>query len=149
MTSGWQKQFTTANHTIFSLNLPNLASLIPNTLKKLIIIEEDTDAREMAVFTFEHNGYEVTRSTKETAIDDAARMRPHIIVIGAQLGNTPGNDLCLKLKKNELTGQIPIILYSPNKTVDEISKGSCADGHIAKPLELEDFIYLVHRIALS
>jgi len=118
-------------------------------VKKLIIIEEDADAREMAVFTFEHNGYEVTRSTKETAIEDVARVRPHIIVIGHQLGNTPGNDLCLKLKENEMTGQIPIILYSANKTVDEISKGSCADGHIAKPLELEDFIYLVHRIALS
>ena len=119
-------------------------------MKKLTIIEEDTDALNMAVFTFENNGYDVTKSTKETAIEDISRIKPHIIVIGAQLGNTPGNDLCIKLKANEQTGQIPIILYSATKSVDEISqKGTCADGHIAKPLELEDFVYLVHRIALS
>ena len=103
----------------------------------------------MAVFTFENNGYEVTRSSKETAIEDVIRIKPQIIVIGAQLGDTSGNDICKRLKANEQTGQIPIILYSATKTVDEISKGSCADGHIAKPLDLEDFIYLVHRIALS
>jgi DNA-binding response OmpR family regulator len=118
-------------------------------VKKLTIIEDDTDALKMAVFTFENNGYEVFRSTRETAIDDVIRIKPHIIVIGAELSNTPGNDLCIRLKANEQTGQIPIILYSATKTVDEISKRSCADGHIAKPLELEDFVYLVHRTALS
>ena len=103
----------------------------------------------MAVFTFENNGYEVTRCSKETAVEDIAKLQPHAIVIGYQLGNTPGNEVCLKLKENDQTGQIPIVMYSATKTVDEISKGSCADGHIAKPLELEDFVYLVQRIALS
>lgn len=118
-------------------------------MKKLIIIEEDADAREMVAFTFEHNGYEVIRVGKEIAIVDIVLSKPNIIVIGDQLGDTPGNDLCIKLKANPLTGQIPIILYSANKTVDEISRGSCADGFMAKPLELEDFIYLVHRLSLS
>jgi DNA-binding response OmpR family regulator len=118
-------------------------------VKKLAIIEEDTDALDMTVFTFENNGYQVTRCNKETAVNDISDLQPHIIVIGHQLGGTPGNDVCVKLKNSQLTGHIPIILYSVSKNMTDISQGSCADGFIAKPLELDDFIYLVHRIALS
>ena len=118
-------------------------------MKKLAIVEEDSDAREMSAFTFENSGYEVFKCQKETAIEDIGRIRPHIIVVGDQLGKTSGNDLCAKLKADAQTGQIPIILYSPTKTVDEISKCGCADGYVAKPMQLDDFVYLVHRIALS
>ena len=118
-------------------------------MKKLAIVEEDSDAREMSAFTFENSGYEVFKCQKETAIEDISRIRPHIVVVGDRLGNTSGNDLCAKLKANAQTGQIPIILYSPTKTVDEISKCGCADGYVAKPMQLDDFVYLVHRISLS
>jgi len=118
-------------------------------VKKLAIVEEDSDAREMSAFTFENSGYEVFRCKKETALEDISRIRPHIVVVGDQLGNTSGNELCVKLKNSEQTGLIPVILYSATKTVDEISKGGCADGYVAKPMQLDDFVYLVHRISLS
>ncbi len=118
-------------------------------MKKLIIIEDDTDAREMAVFTFENNGYEVIKSDKNISVEEVIELKPHIIVIGHQLSGTAGNDVCLKLKANEHTRHIPIILYSPTLSMDKIEQNSCADGFVAKPLELEDFVYLVHRIALS
>jgi DNA-binding response OmpR family regulator len=116
-------------------------------LKKLIIIEDDTDAREMAVFTFENNGYEVIQSDKEIPVQEIAGLKPNVVVIGYQVNGTPGNDICLKLKANERTTNVPLILYSATADVDTISRGSCADGFIAKPLELEDFVYLVHRLA--
>ena len=118
-------------------------------MKRLIIIEDDTDAREMAVFTFENNGYEVIKSDKEIPVQEIGALKPHIVVIGYMVNGVPGNELCLKLKANNLTTNIPLILYSANEDIDKISKGSCADGFIAKPLELDDFVYLVHRIALS
>lgn len=118
-------------------------------MKKLIIIEDDTDARDMAVFTFENNGYEVIKATKDITVGEISALKPHIIVIDYMLSGTPGNEICKKLKASNLTGNIPLILYSATEDIDTISKGSCADGFVAKPLELEDFVYLVHRIALS
>ncbi len=118
-------------------------------MKKLIIIEDDTDAREMVAFTFENGGFEVTRCRKETAVEDIAASKPHIIIIDYQLNGTPGNEICLKLKASALTGHIPIILYSATLDIDKIPVNTCADGVIAKPYELEDFVYLVNRIALS
>jgi DNA-binding response OmpR family regulator len=118
-------------------------------VKKLIIIEDDTDAREMIAFTFENNGIEVIQSAKELSVEEIIKIKPHIMVIDYMVNGAPGNDICLKLKANEATANIPIILYSANQHIDKISVNSCADGFIAKPLQLEDFIYLVHRIALS
>ncbi len=103
----------------------------------------------MVAFLFENNGYEVVQSAKELSVEEIVKIKPHIMIIDYMVNGAPGNDICIKLKENEQTGQIPIILYSANLTVDKISQKSCADGFIAKPLGLEDFIYLVHRISLS
>jgi len=118
-------------------------------MKKLIIIEDDSDAREMAVFTFENSGYEVIQSAKEMSVEEIAALKPHIVIIGYSVNGSPGNDICSKLKANELTKHIPVILYSATVDIDKVSLKSSADGVIAKPYELDDFVYLVHRIALS
>ena len=118
-------------------------------MKKLIIIEDDTDTREMSVFTFENVGYEVVKSDKEIPVQQVIDLKPHIIVIGYKVNGSPGNDICAKLKANEHTVNIPVIIYSAEEDIDKISRNSSADGFIGKPYELDDFVYLVHRIALS
>ena len=116
-------------------------------MKKLIIIEDDTDAREMAAFTFENNGYLVVQSNKMMTVEEIAGEKPQIVVIGYMVNGTPGNDLCIDLKADPKTSAIPLILYSPNLDIATISPNSCADGFVGKPMELEDFVYMVHRIA--
>jgi DNA-binding response OmpR family regulator len=103
----------------------------------------------MVVFTFENNGFEVIQADKEISVQEIIELKPNIVIIDYLVNGTPGNEICLKLKANQLTKHIPVILYSANLNIDKISNNSCADGFVAKPLELEDFIYLVNRIALS
>jgi DNA-binding response OmpR family regulator len=117
-------------------------------MKKLLLIEDDTDAREMITFTFENNGSEVIRADKEISMQEVSAIKPNIIVIGYQLNGMPGNDICLKLKADKLTMPIPVILYSATLDIEKIPKNNCADGIVAKPFELEDLVYLVNRIAL-
>jgi DNA-binding response OmpR family regulator len=116
-------------------------------MKKLIIIEDDADARGMVVFTFENNGYEVIQSAGEMTVEEIIALKPHVMVIDYRVNGAPGNDICVKLKADERTVNIPVILYSATLDMDTISSGSCADGFIAKPLELGDFVYLAHRLA--
>lgn len=103
----------------------------------------------MVTFTFENSGLEVVKADKEITVAGIAELKPHIIAINYLLSDKPGNDICKKLKADKLTAHIPIILYSANERLDIISRGSNADGFLGKPLELEDFVYLVHRISLS
>lgn len=118
-------------------------------VKKLLIIEDDTDARDMMVFMFENNGFEVISARKEITDEEITQLGPNIIVVDHLLGgDTPGNEVCVKLKASKLVGHIPIILYSANLDIDKINHNSCADAFVAKPFELEDFRWLVSRLAL-
>jgi len=118
-------------------------------VKRLILIEDDKDARDMVVFTFENNGFEVIKAEKEITVDEIIALNPHIIVIGYQLKGMAGNDICLKLKANDISNPIPVILYSSTVETGKIAPGNSADGYLGKPLELEDLVYLVHRISLN
>jgi DNA-binding response OmpR family regulator len=118
-------------------------------VKRLIIIEDDKDALDMAVFTFENNGFEVIKADKEISVEDVIALKPHIIVIGYQLKSTPGSAICTRLKANDVCNAIPVILYSLTVETSKMAPCSCADGYLGKPLELDDLVWLVHRVSLN
>jgi two-component system phosphate regulon response regulator PhoB len=118
-------------------------------VKRLILIEDDKDALDMAVFTFENNGFEVIKGNKEIPIEEVIALKPHVIVIGYQLKGMPGSDICKKLKADDKSNPIPVILYSSTVETTKMAPCSCSDGYLGKPLGLDDLVWLAHRIALS
>jgi len=125
--------------------MPTLVHSQIMTMKKLLLIEEDTDIREMVAFTLENNGFEIVRADKDITSGDAIQINPHVIIIGYSASN-PGNKPCAELKANDLTNPIPVIVYSPNLEASKIGD-KCADAVLAKPSELEDLVYLANRLA--
>lgn len=116
-------------------------------MKRLLIIEDDADVREMLVFLFENNGHEVIKGDKSISVEEVDRIKPHVIIIDYKLDGVAGNDICSKLKADELTKTTPVILYS--NTEDIPVKGTSADAVAGKSLGLEDLSYLVHRLAFQ
>ena len=114
-------------------------------MKTLILIEDDKDARDMVVFTFENNGFEVIKAEKEITVEEIIALKPHIIIIGYQLKGMTGNDICSKFKADDQCNPIPVIVYSTTLETAKITKGNCADGYLGKPLELDDLVWLAHR----
>jgi len=114
-------------------------------MKKLILIEEDTDVREMLAFVLENNGFEITRAARDITVDEILEIKPHVIIVGYSAID-PANDLAEALKANDLSNPIPVIIYSPNlDAANAINK--YADAVIAKPDELDDLVYLANRLA--
>ena len=114
-------------------------------MKKLILIEEDKDVREMLAFVLENNGFEITREASDITVDEILAIKPHVIILGYSALD-PANDLSEALKANDLSNPIPIIIYSPNfDAATAINK--YADAVIAKPDELDDLVYLANRLA--
>ena len=113
-----------------------------------MLIENDTDAKGMLTFLFENNGYEVVQAGKQISAEEVHQVNPNLVIVDYTLGETSGSEVCSKLKASTLTGQIPVVLYSPTLEVEKMSKGM-ADALFAKPYELEDLVWLVSRIALN
>jgi DNA-binding response OmpR family regulator len=75
-------------------------------------------------------------------------INPNLIVIDYLLGNGFGDELCLEIKSNSSTQQIPVILFSASHNLAQIAHDSCADAYINKPFDLIDFVELVGDLAL-
>ncbi len=111
-------------------------------MKKLLLIEDNTDIREMVAFTFENNGFEVIKADKTTTVDDVMKLNPHVVIIDPSV-----NQLCADLKANDTTNPDPVIIYSESLQTDKIPNNCGADAVIAKPSELGDLVYLASRLA--
>jgi two-component system, OmpR family, response regulator VicR len=111
-------------------------------MKKLLLIEEDTDAREMLAFALENNGFEVIKDKKSVSVDDVIGLNPHVVIID------PSNiKLCADLNANDTTNPVPVIIYSASLNVNKIVNKCGADAVVAKPFELEDLVHLASRLA--
>ncbi|HVS91908.1 MAG TPA: response regulator [Mucilaginibacter sp.] len=111
-------------------------------MKKLLLIEEDPDAREMLAFALENNGFEVIKGQKSTTVDDVIKQNPHVVIID------PSNTkLCADLKANDKCNPLPVIIYSSTLNVNKIVNNCGADAVVAKPFELEDLVHLASRVA--
>ncbi len=116
-------------------------------MKKLILIEEDTDVREMVAFVLENNGFEITRAGKHISVDEILAIKPHVVIVGYSAID-PADDLAGALKANDLSNPIPVIIYSPTQEVAKVVN-KYADAIIAKPAELDDLVYLANRLAFK
>src|SRR5580765_7450788 len=85
--------------------------------KRVLIIDGDVPFVTELTTALEHRGDEVNsaREGKEGQ-ELAKRSTPDLIVLCVELRKTSGYSICSKLKKDEDTRQIPVILVSAEAT---------------------------------
>jgi DNA-binding response OmpR family regulator len=111
-------------------------------VKKLLLIEEDTDTREMVAFALENNGFEVIKGQRSTSVDDVIQLQPHVVIL-----DPATSQLCADLKANDTTNPLPVLIYSATMNVNSMVNKCGADAVVAKPFELEDLVHLASRVA--
>ncbi|TKC08395.1 response regulator [Pedobacter polaris] len=113
--------------------------------KNIYVVEDNDDIRELVQYLLESEGYAVTGFANVTDFNTQfAVAKPDMLVLDVMLPDGNGMDVGNKVKGNEATKDIPILLMSANTNVNYISKESLADDFIAKPFDIDD---LVARIA--
>jgi DNA-binding response OmpR family regulator len=114
--------------------------------KRVLIIDGDTQFVTELTTALETLGVEVTsaREGKE-GLELAKKARPDLVVLCVELRKTSGYSICSKLKKDEDTRAIPVILVSAEatqKTFDDHRKLKVgrADEYLRKPIAPEALI---------
>ena len=79
--------------------------------EKILIIEPDAKAAELAVIKLSNAGYLImTASNGEEALQKIASTPPDIVLINPKLPQNNGYEVCLEIRKNPFSAKIPIIL---------------------------------------
>lgn len=114
-------------------------------MKKILIIEDDIDTLDWLGFFVEDLGFKVLPSLSKPSIESIIEQQPALILLDYWLHDGYGSDICLELKANINTKNIPVILMSVAFQLPQIARESLADGYILKPFNLADLENLVRE----
>lgn len=107
-------------------------------MKKVLIIEDDGDTLELLGCVAEQAKVDVVLRSDVLPLEEIEQIAPDLILLDHRIGKQSGGELCLKIKQNPATAEIPVIMLSAINDLGRVATDSCADGSLAKPFDIEE-----------
>ncbi|MFT3933645.1 MAG: response regulator [Chitinophagaceae bacterium] len=110
-------------------------------MKKILVADDDIDILTLVKMTLKMQGFSVQAVSDWKEIDNNMNsFQPDLVLLDVSLGGADGRDICKKIKQQEETKNIPVILFSANVDMGESIHECNAQAFIAKPYELSHFL---------
>ncbi|WP_316739169.1 response regulator transcription factor [Pedobacter aquatilis] len=108
---------------------------------KIFVLEDDQDIREVVKLMLESENYVVESfANVHDFMNRDAKDIPDLFILDVMLPDGSGIDVCAKLKSESMLTKSPVIIMSAHASVDEVARGCSAEGFIAKPFDMENFL---------
>lgn len=104
--------------------------------QKILIVDDDIDSLKLIGLMLQRNGYEVSAaSAGNQAIAKALAERPDLIILDVMMPDMNGYEVCRRLRANDKTRDIPIIMFTAKTLIDDKVAGfeAGADDYLTKP----------------
>jgi DNA-binding response OmpR family regulator len=116
-----------------------------DTRKKILVVDDDRPLLEAMSFMLSNEGYEVVTNRGNTVIREILRTKPDIVLMDVLLSGRDGRDICKKIKEQENTKLIPIILVSAHPAAKKTYRKFLADAFLAKPFDNDQLLALIQK----
>jgi two-component system, OmpR family, phosphate regulon response regulator PhoB len=131
----------------YNNNLLYLQLIKPGNVKrKVLIIENDVDIRNIVDFILAEEGFTTLSIPEPEAMDHILLFAPHVILIDEFINAKPGHRLCLKIKNTKELNNIPVIVLSTANNIELIATECQANDYIRKPFDVKEMVEKVVRI---
>lgn len=107
--------------------------------KKILICDDDAgilDVTEIIATEMGHTA--ISTSDSENIIDLVQTEKPHLLIVDLWMPNISGEEIVKILKQNSHTKNIPVILISAVKNLQEIAENIEAEDWLEKPFNVSD-----------
>lgn len=118
-------------------------------MARILIAEDERDIRELISFTLQYAGYDVIAVIDgEEAVEEAKKEMPDLILMDVRMPRMTGYEACELLKKQESTGNIPVVFLSAKGQETEVKAGleAGAEEYIIKPFSPDELTDRVKSI---
>lgn len=106
-------------------------------MKKIVFVDDEPFIQEIVRANFEKGGYKIRVFTTGAPLLNDCYDLPDIIILDKQLPDIDGLDICRRLKSDEKTRNIPIIMISANPAIKSLAKEAGAENSLEKPFSLK------------
>jgi DNA-binding response OmpR family regulator len=115
----------------------------------VLAADDDEDILELIVFRLERSGYTVLQARDGAeALELARRSRPDLAVLDVMMPKIDGFELTRRLREDESTSKMPIILLTARTQEADVERGfvAGADDYLRKPFSPQELRSRVQAI---
>jgi DNA-binding response OmpR family regulator len=115
----------------------------------ILAADDDEDILALLAFRLERSGYSVLQARDgEEALELAREKKPDLAVIDVTMPKLDGFELTRRLRAEEVTRRMPIILLTARTQDADVERGfeTGADDYIRKPFSPQELSARVHAI---
>ena len=118
-------------------------------LKKIIIVDDDRAILDSLGTMLNFEGFAVNTFINSSEIFKIVESeeKPNLILLDMWLCGEDGRDICKKLKSNDKTKNIPVIIMSASRGLENTALQSGANAFLAKPFEIDEVMNKLHQLA--
>lgn len=115
--------------------------------EKIVLLEDNDGIRDMLKFFLEDENFQVMEyASIGSFIGVATNSPPDLFILDVMLGDGNGMELCNKLKSDEKTGHIPVIMMSAHEDIYRMREICAADDFVSKPFDIFELILKIRDL---
>jgi len=118
-------------------------------MKKILVVDDEPDLRDMLRFALETEGFEVLEAADiQKAYWLITDQDPDLVLLDWMLPGGSGIELLSRLKKEEATQSLPVIMVTAKAREEDIIQGLDMGAHdyITKPFSLKELLARIRTI---
>ena len=109
-----------------------------NRKKIVLVADDDIDLLQLVKMQLQRAGFLVQLSLNGKGIVKMALdAHPDVILLDITMDGISGGDICKKLKSNNQTSAIPIIMLSANDNIEDVAQHCGANDFVRKPFNVQ------------
>jgi signal transduction histidine kinase/DNA-binding response OmpR family regulator/ligand-binding sensor domain-containing protein len=131
-----------------SENKPEETSPASMDEELILVVEDNTDLRQFICQSLPAHFQAVEAINGEDGFQKATKLIPDLIISDVMMPRLDGFGLTEKLRRDERTAHIPIILLTAKSTVDSIVQGigTGADAYLTKPFSVKELTVRISKL---
>ena len=111
------------------------------TSKKILIVDDDDEIRELLEFDISHSGY-YTDTAKDglEGLNKALKNSYDLIILDVMMPKMNGFDVCKNIRQAKLS--VPILMLTAKGTINDKTEGfeGGADDYLVKPFDIQEVL---------
>jgi DNA-binding response OmpR family regulator len=119
-------------------------------MKRILIVDDHQDIRELVRMTLEVDGYEVHEAADgDAGLREAARTNPDLMLLDVMMpGSLDGLGVCRKLRADASRRRMKVVMLSARGQAADRKAGleAGADAYLCKPFSPRQLLQVVSRM---
>ena len=113
--------------------------------KKIMVVDDDESILEVMHIVLEGEGYDVETRVNVQSLQELDGELPDMILLDVLLSGEDGTEICKRLKSQQETRDIPIILLSAHSSAGKTARECGADAFLDKPFDIDVLVEMVKQ----